>query len=92
MEVNANLGVGTPDGNVIILRVLQSWVEELERHNKEAWAQQKWEEIKALIGIDLSNAYGEYLRSGAVQEIDEELPCLSGLVKSELQNLSTTYW
>ena len=33
MESNANLGVGTADGNVIILRMLQSWVAEMEKHN-----------------------------------------------------------
>ena len=74
MEKNANLGVGTPDGNVIILRVLQSWVEEIEKENEEAWNHQKWDELKALIGIDLTNAYGEYFRSEAVEEISEELP------------------
>ena len=50
----------------------------------------KLEELMALIGIDLKNAYGEYYRSGAIEEVLEKLPMLAGLVKSELQNGSVS--
>ena len=92
MEAHANLGVGTPDGNVVLLKVLQSWVEEMEIDNTAAWISDKLEEIRALVGIDLQNAYGEFYRSGAIREVMERLPSLMGLVKSELQNGENVYW
>ena len=45
MEGNSNLGVGTPDGNVIILRMLQTWVEEAEVGNQADYVEGKFEEL-----------------------------------------------
>lgn len=91
-ERNANLGVGTPDGNLIILRVLESWVNKMEIENQAAWAEQQLDELKALLGIDLTNSDGEYYRSGAIEEVAEYLPELMGLVISGLQNGKVNYW
>ena len=64
----------------------------MERDNEVAWVDGNTEDIKALIGIDLQNAYGEYYRSGAIKEVMEQLPRLTGIVRSELQNGETEYW
>ena len=85
MEKYANLGVGTPDGNVVVLKVLESWGESMELDNGAAWIEGKWEELKALIGIDLINAYGEYFRTGAVTEIMEKLLEILGILALQIQ-------
>ena len=45
-----------------------------------------------LQGAGVKNAYGEFLRSGAMEEIMEKLPMLTGLMKSELQNGCVNFW
>ena len=64
----------------------------MEIENCAAWVEAKWEELQALIGTDLTNAYGEYYRSGAIEDVEEHLPHLMDLVISELQNGKVNYW
>eukprot|EP00973_Karenia_brevis_P021632 2975424-Karenia_brevis.AAC.1 len=88
----AQLGVGTPDGNVILLRVLQSWAEDMETDNAQAVQDGRLEALQAIAPLDFTNAYGMFFRSHVVHEVMEHLPILNGLIKAEWQNGCNHYW
>ena len=85
------LGVSTPDGNIILLRALQNWSQEMEAANKERVANDDLNNLEAVVALDLTNAYG-MCRSGAIAEMRESLPRLLGVVKSQWQNESNSFW
>ena len=63
------LGVNTPDGNIILLRTLQAWASDIEQANVERFEHERWDELEAMAALDLKNAYGNFYRSGAVNEV-----------------------
>ena len=63
------LGVGTPYGNIILLRALQSWSQEMEEADAEKLAAGALEELEAVMAMDLTNAYGRFYRFTAIAEI-----------------------
>eukprot|EP00973_Karenia_brevis_P095954 12429956-Karenia_brevis.AAC.1 len=86
------LGVGTPDGNIILLRMMQAWAEEIETSNKDKIARGILDELEAMAALDLTNAYGLFYRSGAIKEICDYLPSLKGMLKAEWQNGESKFW
>eukprot|EP00973_Karenia_brevis_P049172 6820734-Karenia_brevis.AAC.1 len=86
------VGICTPDGNILLLRALQSWTSEMESANIENMAQNVFDDLDAVLGIDFTNAYGKFFRSQAIRAIIKRLPKLAGMVHSEFQNSRTTYW
>ena len=62
------LGAGTPDGNIMLIRALQSWAMDMDTSNQEALTSSP-EELDAILALDLTNAYGLFYRSGAMQKL-----------------------
>ena len=65
------LGCGTPDGNIILLKILQAWAADMEKANAEALVEDALDKLGAVIALDLKNADGMCNRSLAVDEIME---------------------
>jgi len=86
------LGVSTPDGNIILLRALQNWSNQIETANKEKILQDDMDNLEAVLALDLTNAYGMFYRTGAIAELRESLPRLLGVTKSQWQNESNNFW
>ena len=79
------LGSGTPDGHVILLRLLQNWAADLEEDNIRMIpdgpnAEDSLAEIDftGVAGTDLTNAYGRYFRSKTAIAAENEIPELHG--------------
>ena len=86
------LGSGTPDGNIILLRALQSWSSAMEDTNRSSVDEAVFEELEAVIALDLTNAYGLFHRSGAIAEVRECLPQLLGMIRAQWQNEASMFW
>ena len=91
------LGAGTPDGNVLIYRILQSWLHDIEANGiNDTCVDGAFTEDScrrdALLGLDMENAYGRFLRSAAIKGLDARVPDLAKLVLSEWGSMNTAYW
>jgi len=86
------LGVGTADGNIILLRALQNWCHDIEEGNAQKLQQNDIENLEAVLALDLTNAYGMFHRSGAIAEVRVSLPGLLGVVKAQWQNEKNSFW
>ena len=82
------LGVGTPDGAPLIITLVRSWAEALQR--AEGTEEQADEE--SLLGIDLENAYGRALRSACLEGCRTRLPRIAALAASQWRLGQTTVW
>ena len=61
------LGAGTPDGCVLVVKALRLWQHNAERENRRAEQQGDECDPHTLLALDLENAYGRALRSGMLQ-------------------------
>eukprot|EP00973_Karenia_brevis_P026450 3648938-Karenia_brevis.AAC.1 len=86
------LGAGTPDGNIILLRALQAWSKEMAEANYVNLAAAHLNALEAVVALDLTNAYGFFHRSGALAEVRECLPQLLGMLRAQWQNKSNAFW
>ena len=86
------LGVGTLDGNILILRSLESWSAEIEAGNATSILAEELARLEGIAALDLHNADGGFYRSSAIDEIIDFLPALAGMVKAQWQTGVTTYW
>eukprot|EP00973_Karenia_brevis_P043625 6044430-Karenia_brevis.AAC.1 len=64
----------------------------MEDSNRDKLTQQAWEEVEAITALDLTNAYGLFYRSGAIEEVSSCLPMLQGMVRSQWQNCENKFW
>ena len=54
MPVGIQLGAGTPDGGIAIIRTAQAWADDAIKHKDQSFV---------LVSLDESNAYGKAKRS-----------------------------
>ena len=91
------LGAGTPDGCVIIVRMLQAWIRDMllkgdvsdvgcnGLNGDESF-------FERILPLDLQNAYGRFLRSAGLKGMLAHAPRLQHLVLSLWGNASNTVW
>eukprot|EP00973_Karenia_brevis_P053820 7476064-Karenia_brevis.AAC.1 len=63
------VGICTPDGNIVLLRALQSWSKDMEEDNLDKIARHEYADLEGTLGVDFTNAYGKYFRSAAIHGI-----------------------
>ena len=88
----AQLGVGTPEGNILVLRMLQAWASDMEDDNSRCLLENDLEALQSIIALDLTNAYGLFFRSKTIDTVAREFPELAGMVRSQWQNGKTVFW
>ena len=91
------LGTGTADGNVLIYRILQAWLFDIEAHGNSATCEpgsflETNGHSDVMVGLDMENAYGRFLRSAAIRGLNARVPELARLVHAVWGQKSTTYW
>ena len=90
------LGAGTADGNVLIYRILQTWLNDIESHGQvEPHApvvEERNPSNDVLLGLDMENAYGRFFRSAALKATVARVPELAHLVLAEWGPGRTMYW
>eukprot|EP00973_Karenia_brevis_P075883 10542066-Karenia_brevis.AAC.1 len=64
----------------------------MEQSNLAKMEQHMWNDLEAIMALDLTNAYGLFHRSGALKEVREHLPKLLGMVKSQWQTGESIFW
>ena len=82
------LGMGTPDGVVMVVLLLRAWTEAIQ-HDLEP--NEPEEDPLAIIPLDLKNAYGMFLRSHALTAAIEFNADVASLAAAEWSQ-SPEYW
>ena len=57
--------------------MLQAWASEIEVVNEIHVSQGDFENLEAIVALDLTNAYGLFYRSHAIDEVRENFPRLA---------------
>ncbi len=86
-----NLGIATNGGALILQQIIEGYADDIENRNVMAEMNGKYDELWGIEAADLSNAYGTFLRSYAVDQTIKMFPQLAGVVYATEQCMSTTY-
>ena len=80
------LGVNTPDGVVMAVRVLRGWADDIEQGAAST------QSTDVLVGTDLANAYCRMLRSGGLRSTRSRAPALARMLAMQWGHGGTAVW
>ncbi len=86
-----NLGIATNGGALILQQIVEGYADDIENRNVMAEMNGEHGELWGVEAADLTNAYGTFLRSYAVDQTIKMYPQLAGVVYATEQCMSTTY-
>ncbi len=86
-----NLGIVTSGGALVLQNMLECWASDLELYNRNQLAQGCFDELYGIEAADLSNAYGTFTRSSAIESTIAAIPGLAGTLVASEQALGTRY-
>ncbi len=86
-----NLGIATNGGALILQQIIEGYADDIENRNVMAEMNGSYDELWGIEAADLSNAYGTFLRSYAVDQAVAMFPQLAGVVYATEQCMSTAY-
>ena len=81
-----NLGLGTPDAAVLIVRIVRGWT------NDTAMAPKEGQDADVVPPIDLENAHGRALRSTCLEAAKTACPQLAAICAAQWEPCDTRFW